>query len=60
MSDYKGLHVQRLTDGSVFAVQVRDSHGNENSLDPNTYVQRGIEPPLESLPDKGIAEQQSR
>lgn len=52
MSDYKGLYVQRLTDGSIFAVQVKDLHGNENSLDPNTYVQRGIEPPLDSLPTR--------
>lgn len=52
MSEYKGLYVQRLTDGSVFAVQVKDPYGNETSLDPNTYVQRGIEPPLDSLPDK--------
>lgn len=53
MSEYTGIYVQRLSDGSIYAIQVRDPHGNETSLDAATYVQRGIEPPIDSLPDKG-------
>jgi hypothetical protein len=52
MSEYTGLYVQRLSDGSIFAVQVKDPHGNEISLEPDIYVQRGIKPSIDSLPDK--------
>jgi hypothetical protein len=52
MSEYTGIYVERLSDGSIYAVQVRDPHGNETSLDPKTYVQRGIQPLLNSLPKK--------
>lgn len=52
MSEYTGIYVQRLSDGSIYAVQVKDQHGNQNSLDPQAYVERGIKPPMDSLPDK--------
>lgn len=52
MSEYKGLYVQRLSDGTIFNVQVEDSHGYENALDPKIYIEREIEPDINSLPTK--------
>jgi len=51
MSSYTGLYVQRLSNGDICGVQVIDTAGNENSLDPFLYQQRGIQPPIEQLPD---------
>jgi hypothetical protein len=51
MSSYTGLYVQRLSNGVIFGVQVLDTAGMENSLDPVVYQQRGIQPPIERLPD---------
>lgn len=51
MSSYTGLYVQRLSDGSIHGVQVRDTVGNENSLDPLEYLARAIQPPIDRLPD---------
>jgi hypothetical protein len=51
MSSYTGLYVQRLSNGVIFGVQVLDTTGNENSLDPGDYRERGIQPPIEQLPD---------
>jgi hypothetical protein len=51
MSSYTGLYVQRLSNGVIFGVQVLDTAGMENSLDPFVYQQRGIQPPIERLPD---------
>jgi hypothetical protein len=47
----RGLYVQRYSNGQIHGVQVVDTAGNENSLDPSIYRARGISPPLEELPD---------
>jgi hypothetical protein len=52
MTTYSGIFVQRLTDGTIYSVQVRDSAGNQNALEPATYSERGIQPPIDSLPTK--------
>ena len=52
MSQYTGLYVQRLSDGSIFSVQVKDPNGNEANLDHWEYIKRGIQPDINSLPDK--------
>lgn len=52
MTSYKGLYVQRLEDGTIFGVQVADSSGNSISLLPQTYIEREVCPPIESLPDQ--------
>lgn len=51
VSSYKGLYVQRLNDGTIDSVQVVDPGGNSIPLDPQTYVNRQVEPPIEELPD---------
>lgn len=51
MSTTKGLYVQRLDNGEIHGVQVKDSAGNDRSVTPDVYVARGYEPPLESLPN---------
>ena len=51
MSSYKGLYVQRLSDGTIHSVQVEDSAGNSLPLDPQEYVRRGIKPDIDQLPD---------
>ena len=51
-SSYKGLYVQRFEDGTIYGVQVVDPGGNSISLDPNTYIERGVNPPIEQLPDQ--------
>lgn len=51
MSSYTGLYVQRLSNGKIDSVQVVDPFGNSRPLDPETYIERQIEPPIEQLPD---------
>ena len=51
MSTYVGLYVQRLSDGTIYNVQVRDAAGIELPLTPEQYRASGIRPELESLPD---------
>ena len=51
-TSYKGIFVQKLTDGSIFAVQVEDPNGNSISLDPKSYTLRQIPPPIDQLPDQ--------
>lgn len=52
MSSYTGLYVQRLSTGQIHSVQVRDTGGNALPLDPHEYIRRGINPPIEQLPDQ--------
>lgn len=51
MSSYTGLYVQRLSNGKIDSVQVVDPSGNSLPLDPQTYIERQIKPPIEQLPD---------
>lgn len=51
MSSYTGLYVQRLSNGKVDSVQVVDPSGNSLVLDPETYIERQISPPIGQLPD---------
>jgi hypothetical protein len=51
MSNYTGLYVQRYTNGIIHSVQVVDTDGNSIPLDPQLYIERGIFPPIEQLPD---------
>lgn len=51
MSSYTGLYVQRLSTGQIHGVQVRDTAGTDVPLDPTEYRARGIQPPIEELPD---------
>lgn len=52
MTSYKGLYVQRLPDGVIFNVQV-EYQGGEIGLEPQTYIGRGAQPPIDQLPDVG-------
>jgi hypothetical protein len=60
MSSYTGLYVQRLESGQIHAVQVRDTAGNELSIDPSTYEQRSVQPPLHALPDLATYQRQQQ
>jgi hypothetical protein len=52
MSTTRGLYVQRYAESAaIHTVQVRDSAGGEYAWEPQTYVQRGCEPPIDSLPE---------
>jgi len=51
MSSYRGVCVLRLTTGEIHGVKVIDTAGNGNVLDPSEYVRRGVQPPLDQLPD---------
>jgi len=51
-SSYKGLYVQRLNNGKIYSVQVVDPGGNSISLEPDIYIQREVQPPIDELPDK--------
>lgn len=52
MSTTRGLYVQRYDgSGEIHSVQVRDSAGGEYPWEPQTYLNRGCEPPIESLPE---------
>jgi hypothetical protein len=51
-SSYTGICVYRHpTSGEVTDVQVRDTGGNELPLPIEDYIERGVEPPWQSLPD---------
>lgn len=52
MSAYKGLYVQRLSDGLIHSVQVQDVGGIGLPLSPLDYVNREISPPIQTLPDE--------
>lgn len=51
MSSYRGLYVQRLENGEIDSVQVVDPLGNSLPLEPQKYIERQINPPIEELPD---------
>lgn len=51
MSSYTGLYVQRLESGEIHGVQVVDHFGNSLSLEPEIYIQRQINPPINTLPN---------
>lgn len=51
MSDYIGLYVTRLENGEIYGVQVETDGGFSTSLLPEDYIQRGIKPPIDELPD---------
>ncbi|GAB6849151.1 hypothetical protein JCM10599A_29550 [Paraburkholderia kururiensis] len=47
----RGLYVQRLESGAIHGVQVRDDVGTEWTVEPGVYINRGYEPPIDTLPD---------
>lgn len=51
MSSYTGLYVQRLGSGVIHSVQVVDTAGNSIPLDPETYIERQVRPPIDDLPE---------
>jgi len=53
MSSFTGLYVQRDSTGVICDVHVIDAAGNQNSLDPEVYLQSGTQPPIDQLPDFG-------
>lgn len=50
-SSYTGLYVQRLNDGAIHNVQVVDAGGHSIPLNPNEYIARGVQPPIDQLSD---------
>ncbi len=52
MSSYTGLYVQRYENGTIHSVQVADPFGNSLPLDPQEYIDRGVKPPIDLLPDQ--------
>jgi hypothetical protein len=50
MSSYKGLYTQSVG-GQLFNVQVEAPGGHSIPLSPEVYVERGILPPIDQLPD---------
>jgi hypothetical protein len=51
VTDYIGICVCRLMDGSINTVRVRLGDGNELEIDPAAYFSRGAQPPVNVLPD---------
>ena len=60
MSTYKGIFVQRLNDGTIYGVQVLEESGHEVTWKPGDYIERGIEPAIDSLPNQEDYEKKSR
>lgn len=50
-SSYKGVCVHFLSDGTIDHVSVEDISGNRLPLDLDDYISRGIQPPVDDLPD---------
>lgn len=55
MAIYKGLYVQRLSNGTIIGVQVENCNGMSLPLNPGAYVERGISPPIEMLPNRKVS-----
>jgi hypothetical protein len=51
MSSQTGKCVVRIQSGMIIDVHVTDSRGQGTTMAPDVYVSRGIQPPLNSLPD---------
>ena len=51
MTLYKGICVFRLSSGAIFNVKVEDTAGNQLTISPDEYLRRGINPPIDQLPD---------
>lgn len=51
MNEYTGLYTQSLSDGTIYAVQVKQRN-YELSFSPDQYRKRKIMPPIEQLPDE--------
>jgi hypothetical protein len=52
-SNYKGIYVQRYSNGQIHNVQVAYLNGNSIPLNPDDYLERDVKPLMESLPDVG-------
>jgi hypothetical protein len=52
MSDYIGIYVDRLINGSIIQVIVKTTDGHFSSLPSEEYIERGVHPPIEQLPEK--------
>ena len=50
VTSYTGLFVQKLSDGTIFSVQVTDPFGNSIPLEPDIYIEREIKPDIDKLP----------
>ncbi len=51
-SSYRGIFVYKLADGTIRSVQCEDTAGVGNEMPIDTYRERDIQPPAESLPDQ--------
>lgn len=51
-SRFHGIFANKLSDGTITSVQCKDTTGLGNDMLIDTYRQRGIQPPAESLPDQ--------
>lgn len=51
MQQYRGIAVQRLANGSIFNVVVKEANGHIVNFIPEDYVAREIQPPINTLPD---------
>jgi hypothetical protein len=51
-TDYIGIAVDRLSDGSIFQVIVETKDGHVSTLMPEEYEAKGILPQIDQLPDK--------
>ena len=52
MENYKGLFIQKLSNGEIFSVQVQDTHGHDIAINTLDYIIRGIKPDIKLLPDE--------
>jgi hypothetical protein len=50
-SFYQGIYVQRFGNGEIHNVQVISPGGHSMSITPEMYLSKGVEPPMDSLPD---------
>ncbi len=48
-SVYKGMFIQKDSEGKIHAVQVYDTAGNSNPLDVEIYIERDIKPYKKSI-----------
>lgn len=53
-SSYRGVYVQRDSQGNVWSVQVVDIGGVSIPLPPHEYIDKKCNPPIHELPDESV------
>lgn len=49
-TSYTGIYIQKTSDGLIHSAQVIAPGGHSLPLDPQVYIERNVQPPIDCLP----------